>query len=336
MVTTALLLAAAVALLVALAEMLHARRVARVARLAFGPRGKPAFWVPAAPVVRCIAAAAATWGAAVLFAYDPVEVETEPAAKASKQLLICLDVSPSMQLQDAGPEAEKLSRARWAGKLVQAILDRLDMKSTRISVVGFYTKALPVLRETYDKNVVSNMLDGLPLHVAFEPGATDLNSGIRMCMEMARPWARKSAMLLVISDGDAEHTPASVPRPDSISDVIVIGVGDPDRGMIVGGHNSRQDAASLRQLAARLGGVYHQGNTKHLPSEILDGLSMISPRNAKDLGLREAALIALGAGAAGLGLVGPALVLLGRRGEFAASRRIVSRRAAARPQPAQT
>jgi hypothetical protein len=51
-----------------------------------------------------------------------------------------------MQIKDAGPDAEKVSRARWAGKLTQAILDRLDMKDTRITLVGFYTKALPILR----------------------------------------------------------------------------------------------------------------------------------------------------------------------------------------------
>jgi len=333
----ALVAAAIVAALVALAEGLHTRRMNRVAKLAFGPRGRPAFWVPVVPIVRCLAAGAATWGAAVLLTYDPVEIDTEPSPKASKQLLICLDVSPSMQLKDAGPDAQKVSRAAWSGKLVQAILDRLDMKSTRISVVGFYTKALPVLKETYDKNVVANVLDGLPLYVAFEPGATDLNAGVRASVDMARPWARKSAMLLVISDGDAEHAPASIPRPDSISDVIVIGVGDPDRGTIVGGHNSRQDVASLRQLAARLGGVYHQGNQKHLPSEILEGLAMISPRTARNLGLREAALIALGAGAGALGLIGPALVLLGRPGEFARARRLVTRRhAAASPGPVRT
>jgi Ca-activated chloride channel family protein len=111
----------------ALAEWFHARRVERVAKLAFGPEGKPAAWTVAAPVVRCVGIALAAWGALVLAGLDPVEVETTPNPRASRQLLICLDVSPSMQIKDAGPDAEKISRARWAGKLTQAILDRLDM-----------------------------------------------------------------------------------------------------------------------------------------------------------------------------------------------------------------
>ena len=105
-----------------------------------------------------------------------------------------------MQVKDAGPEVEKISRARWAGKLLQAILDRLDMKETRITVVAFYTKAIPVLQDTTDKNVVSNMMDGLPMHVAFDAGATDVNAGVELALKLAKPWARRSATLVVITD----------------------------------------------------------------------------------------------------------------------------------------
>lgn len=323
-----ILVGAGVGVLVGIAEALHARRIHRIARLAFGPRGRPALWVKASPVLRTVAATAAAWGATVLVTYDPVETDTEPDPKASKEVLIALDVSPSMQLKDAGPDTDKITRAAWAGKLVQGILDRLDMKTTRISVVAFYTKALPVLKETYDKNVVANLLDGLPMYIGFEPGGTDLNKGMAAAMDMARPWARKSTLLVVISDGDAEHQPAAIARPDSIAEAIVIGVGDPNRGQIVGGHNSRQDTPSLKQLAARLGGYYHQGNERHLPSEVLQNITMISPGSRKGLSVRDFALIAVGGGCSVLGLMGPALITLGRFGEFAAARRRVSRRSA--------
>lgn len=307
--------------LTALAEFLHARRIRRVARLAFGPGGRPAAWVSAVPVLRCLAVAAAAWGATVLLLHDPIEVDVEPSAKASMQLVVCLDVSPSMQIKDAGSEAatvggEKVSRAAWAGTIVQGILDRLDMKSTRISVIAFYTKALPVIQQTFDKNVIANVLDGLPMYVAFEPGSTDINLGVNAALEMARPWARRSATLLVVSDGDVDHAPAPAARPDSIADVIVIGVGDPNRGSLVGGHNSRQDAAGLRQLAARLGGIYHDGNQRHLPSEVVERLTMISPRVSDAIGLREAGLVALGFGCSACALLTPALMLAGRRRAF--------------------
>ena len=321
----ALLVAGAVAAAVAVAEALHVRRVRRVARLAFGASGHPAPWVRAVPFLRVAAAGAAAWGLVFLASFDPVDVETKPDPRASLHLLVCLDVSPSMQVKDAGPEVEKLSRAAWAGRVVQGVLDRLDMTVTRISIVGFYTDALPVVHETFDKEVVRNALDGLPMYVAFEPGPTDLQKGLTKAIEIAKPWPAHSATLLVVSDGDAS---AAMPPalPASIADTIVIGVGDPVRSSVVGGHSSRQDASSLKQLALRLGGVYHDGNVKHLPSAVLDRLTMISPRRADRLSTRDLALLATGLGCSTLALLGPAMMLFGRPRAFSAARRAMDRR----------
>ena len=312
------LLAAAIA---ALGEWLHARRIARISRLAFGPTGQPARWARVAPILRIVGIAAAAWGATVLIAYDPVGGDQTPAPRASKQLLIALDVSPSMLVQDAGPDADKVSRSRWAGKVVQGVLDRLDMKQTRISLVAFYTKAMTVLQDTTDKNVISNMFDGLQLHVAFDPGPTDLASGVNSALQIARPWARRSTTLIIISDGDARSELGQVTLPPAIADTIVIGVGDPTKATLVSGHSSKQESLSLKQLAARLNGIYHDGNRLHLPTDVLRKLSMISPNTGGELGLRDAALIALGAGASLTALIGPALMLFGLKRSHAADRR---------------
>ena len=70
------------------------------------------------------------------------------------------------------------------------------------------------------------------------------------------------------------------------------------RGQNIDGHLSRQDASTLRQLASRLRGVYHDVNEKHLPSERLAELAKSLPmRDAASKGRREWALAAVGAGA---------------------------------------
>jgi hypothetical protein len=308
-------------LLAATAEWLHARRTARVARLAFGTTGKPSRWTAAAPIVRVLGLAAAAWGASVLVAYDPVGGDQTPAPRASKQLLIALDVSPSMLTKDAGPDEEKLSRSQWAGKVVQGVLDRLDMKQTRITLVVFYTRAITVLTDTTDKNVISNMFDGLQLHVAFEPGPTDLATGVNSALQIARPWARHSTTLLVVSDGDANTDLGPVNIPPAIADTIVIGVGDPNKATLVSGHSSKQETMSLKALAARLHGYYHEGNRLHLPSEILKKLTMITPNAGAELGIRDAGLIALTTGAGMTALIGPALMAFGLKRSYAKDRR---------------
>lgn len=313
------------------AEWLHARRVARVARLAFGPAGRPAWWARGAPHLRAGAFAAAAWGAAALLLYDPVEGDDRPPREASKHLLVALDVSPSMMLEDAGPDVEKVSRGVWGGRLVQGVLDRLDTDTTRVTLFAFYTDGLPVVQETFDKEVVRNALDGLPMYVAFQPGATDVNKGVSKALEHARVWPRNSAMLVVVSDGDTTAGTVPISRPDSIADVVVIGVGDPYRPQVINGHSSRQDAPSLKQLAARLGGIYHDGNVKHLPSSVLDGISVTSPRATEAVTLRDAALMAVGIGSSVLALLGPALILLGRPATYRRARSEVARRSRSAP-----
>jgi Ca-activated chloride channel family protein len=314
------LIALALLVLTAFAERRHARRVARVSRLAFGPTGRPAPWTHASRVARPVGVALACWGALVLLTLDPVAAEQEPSPRASRQLLVVLDVSPSMNLADAGPEPDKVSRIRWAGRVLQGVLDRLDMRDTRISMIAFYSKALPILQDTTDRDLVSNMLDGLPMHIAFQPGSTDLASGIRAAFEMSRGWARNSTTLVLISDGDLDGAPLVPTRPKSIADVIVIGVGDPLKPTVISGRSSRQDQWVLKDVAARLGGYYHEGNAKHLPSSVVSKLGMVAPRTSDLLGLREAALVSIAVGASLLGLTGPALVWFGSRRPAAPAR----------------
>lgn len=334
--------AAGAAALVALAEWLHARRVRRVERLAFGPLG-PARWARAAPALRVAAAGLSAWGAVALLLHTSERTSTRPTREASQHLLVALDVSPSMQVADAGPRdvttlpseaasspprpgdrragRDRLKRAVWAGTLVQAIIDRLDTETTRITVIAFYTEALPILIETFEKEVVANMLDGLPMYVGFEGGGTEVAKGIEKAYEVARPWPERSATLVIVSDGDSTNAPLPSRRPDSIADVIVIGVGDPKSPTTVGGHRSRQDTESLKRIAAQLGGTFHEGNERQLPSAVLAGLSMITPRGTDAIGIREAGLIAVAVGSAILALVGPALLLFGVRRSYRLERR---------------
>src|SRR3954467_15046361 len=55
-----------VALLVAIAEGLHARRVKRGGRLAFGPEERPRGWTRVVAPLRCVCLGAFAWGLATL------------------------------------------------------------------------------------------------------------------------------------------------------------------------------------------------------------------------------------------------------------------------------
>lgn len=289
--------AVGVALLAALAEWLHARRCRRLARLAFGPANRPRRWTQVAAPLRVAALAGVVWALIVLVAFEGSSRTTERNAAATRHLLVLLDVSPSMELKDAGEGGGQTRRDR-AAALLRSVMERANSEQTRITMNCFYTGALPLVSECADREVIWHFADNLPLHIAFRPGKTDLIKALNQGGDMVKEFPRKSTTVLVLSDGDSVPDSGLKPMPSAVAEVIFAGVGDASRGTFIDGHLSRQDQASMSQLARRLGGHYHDGNRKHIPSELLRRLNAADERTDRfQLSLRVLAIIVLAASA---------------------------------------
>ncbi len=287
-----------VVVLAVVAEMLHARRCRRIAHLAFGPAQKPMPWVGVATFLRVAAVAALCWGMISLMYETPKvhEAEILPDGKY-RHILMVLDVSPSMRLQDAGPTKE-LSRMKRASEVLDSFFKRVPIEQYRISVIAVYTGAKPVVIDTTDIEVVRNVLEDLPMHYAFTPGKTDIFSGLEEAARTAKPWEPKSTTVVLVSDGDTVPATGMPKMPASVSNVLVIGVGDPVTGKFIDGGQSRQDTSTLRQIALRLRGTYHNGNEHHLSTDLLKQLTQTTSRSKfEELTRREWALIACACGA---------------------------------------
>jgi len=278
----------------------------------FGRGGKPATWVKAAPFLRMAACGLLAFGIATL-----IKVDGRKGADAGltqkdpdQHLIIALDVSPSMQIKDAGPEG-KTPRNTRASDVMRSVLNRLDTNRVRVSIVAFYSSAKTVVIDTADMNVVQNILADLPMSHAFIPAKTNMYSGVREAIKLAKPFAAGSTTLIVISDGDTLPDSDLEAMPPAIADVMVLGVGDPFRASPVADTASRQDTASLKQLAARLRGTYFDGNTSHLPSGTLGELAMLSQEPPGGVGQRTLGLLAVGFGGAILAGLWPALAWYG-------------------------
>ena len=130
------------------------------------------------------------------------------------------------------------------------------------------------------------------MHFAFDPGKTRLFDGLEEAARIARPWNPESATLLLISDGDTVPASGMPKMPPSIGGTLILGVGDPLKGSFIDGRQSRQDVAVLRQIATRLGGEYHDGNLKHVPTAMLRRLGSLEVASERfQLTMREVALI---------------------------------------------
>lgn len=331
---TALLTASTAILLTATAEWLHARRCRRVSRLAFGPSGKPREWTRLVPALRVFSIGALAWGMTTLLLVGPRAARSDLIPEGGyRHLVLALDVSPSMQLQDAGPGGQQ-TRAKRASDVIMSLFERVAMDQMRVSIVAFYTSAKPVVIDTFDMEVIRNCLNDLPLDIAFEPGKTALLEGVRQSAELAKPWPPESATLVVLSDGDTIPDSGTPDLPRSIHRALILGVGDARSGRNIDGHQSRQDVSTLRQLAGRLRGAYFDANEKHLPSSLLTTLAKTLPlRDTREKGRRELALAAIGLGASLLAALPVALALAGCRWQGGAQSGKVSFRAVAKAKP---
>jgi Ca-activated chloride channel family protein len=296
-VVETLAIVAAVALC-AIGEWLHQARVRRVAGLAFGPTGRPRAFARLAPLVRTLAFAALAFGFATLLQLEP-KVHQTGALKDSEvqHLVLVLDVSPSMRLVDAGPNRQQ-SRMQRARDVMESFFRRVPVEQYRISVVATYNGAKPVVVDTSDLEVVRNILGDLPMHYAFPSGRTDIFAGLTEAAKIAEKWRPKSAVVALVSDGDSVPALGMPKMPASVRKVLVVGVGDPTTGKFLDGHLSRQDRSTLRQVAVRLSGVYHDGNLQHLSTETLELLTNSTGESAiEKLTRREYALLAIALGA---------------------------------------
>jgi len=310
-----LLATGAVVVLAMLAEALHLARLRRVSALAFGPAKRPALWARLAPLMRIAALGGLTWGLATLLLLDPKihRASDEIPEREMRHLLIVLDVSPSMRLVDAGADG-KQSRRQRARELIESLFARVAIRQHLITVVAVYNGAIPVVEKTRDPEVVHNILDELPMEYAFRSGGTDLFAGLEEAARISRPWRPGSATLLLVSDGDTVAATDMPKMPASIVHTLVLGVGDSQKGSFIDGKQSRQEASTLRQIAARLHGVYHDGNVKHIATDVIQAISQSGETSSLDrLSRREYALLACTAGGILLAFLPLALQRFGTR-----------------------
>ncbi|MEZ5301830.1 MAG: vWA domain-containing protein [Verrucomicrobiales bacterium] len=190
----------------------------------------------------------------------PVQQDLAPEG-GYRHLLIALDVSPSMQIEDGGPTG-KLPRKKRASDVILSVLERAALDQVRVSIVAFYTGAKPVVIDTFDAEVVRNALNDLPLSWAFDIGKTDLFAGVKESADLAKGWEPRSATLLIVTDGDSIPDTGTPQLPCVASPRSPCSASATRASARSSTYQSRQDTATLRQLARRLGGDYrHQHET---------------------------------------------------------------------------
>lgn len=304
--------AIAIFILAALAERLHSRRCRALGNLAFGPSAEPNTWTAVVPFLRVLAMTALAWALVTLLLIGPKVLRRQELPRDQyRRIVVVLDVSPSMKLKDAGQD-RKLKRSERASEVLASVFSRIAADQALFSVIAVYSGARSVVVDTSDMEVIRNIMDELPMEYAFKHGKTQLVEGVKEAALLVKEWPADSTTVLIVSDGDTVPDTGMPEMPPSVAKVLVIGVGNPERGIFIDGHQSRQDAAELRQLARRLRGEYYDANVKYLPSEAIASLAeAISLNSQIAIGKRELALFLVITATGVLALISLALQLAG-------------------------
>jgi len=265
-----------------------------------------------APFLRCLAITAFAWGLAVMWQLHQAAKDGKPAeTKEPVRLVFVADLSPSMYLKDAGPEGKQTRQERMREE-VEAVLMRVG-GDLRYGVIGFYTEAHSVVMDAHDPELVRNVFNGLPVQYVMKSGSTDLGTAVNAAVKVVESMPAQTVRLVIFTDGDTIPLQPILPRPKSVKDVIVLGVGNSRKGTFIAGHQSRQDAEVLATVARSLRGSYFDVNEKHLPTDALGDLVVRTPLAKSGLNLAQQAVLAMCLGAALLALLPVALQYLGSR-----------------------
>ncbi len=216
-----------------------------------------------------------------------------------------------MDLKDAGPQGNMTRRER-AAELMTSFFQRVIVDDYKISVIAVYNGSKPVVIDSKDLEIVRHILEDLPMYFAFKSGKTKLYSGLEEAVKISKGWNPRSTTLLMLSDGDTVPATGMPRMPASIKNVLIVGVGDSRAGKFIDGHQSRQDSSTLRSMAVRLKGIYHDGNKNHISSTTIADLTQSKTQEKFDeMGKREYALMAIGVGAGILSILPILLFYLG-------------------------
>lgn len=183
----------------------------------------------------------------------------------SRNILIAIDTSRSMLVQDVSPD--RLGSAKiMALELISAFPD------DRIGVMAFSGAPVVMAPLTIDHTAVRESIKQLDTHVV-PSGGSDLTLAVQLAIETFKKTGLKSNALIVISDGE-DHSEKIQLAGSEIRDagiaVCSIGVGQPGGGMIPDPRNadgkfrdihgnpvhSRLNPEALEQLARAGGGTY--------------------------------------------------------------------------------
>lgn len=108
-----------------IAEYIHGKRTDKISSLAFGAQ-KEKFWTRFVPLMRVLSILMSSWGLLYLLHMEPRIIQGDVFHDKDRQhVIIVLDVSPSMKIEDAGLETKKVEPKELPRLFIPYLIDSL-------------------------------------------------------------------------------------------------------------------------------------------------------------------------------------------------------------------
>jgi len=237
-------------------------------------------------------------GAAVVALAEPQWGFTwEEVQRQGVDLVVALDVSDSMLVDDAG--GEDLPRLERARREITDLLERLE--GDRIALVAFAGSAFVECPLTLDYNAASLFLDAFDTDLIPVKG-TDLAAAIRKSLAAFQGASHPSRAILLITDGE-DHSGQALAAAEEANQqgvrIFTIGIGRDEGSPIPlpgGGFRrdrrgeiilSKLDEPTLQQIALATGGRYVRSVTGDMDLEQIYSQGIKATLEDRELGSRR-------------------------------------------------
>lgn len=230
------------------------------------------------------------WGASLLAAAQPRYVgEPISLPSSGRDLLVAVDISGSMEIQDMQYRNEPINRLQ-AVKLVVGDFVR-ERKTDRLGLVLFGSRAYLQAPLTYDRQTVNTLLQ--EAQIGFAGEKTAIGDAIGLSVKRLRDRPEASRVLILLTDGANNAGALSPERAAYLAEqndvkIYTIGFGAEEmiRETIFGQRRvnpSRDlDEDTMRAIAAQTGGQYFRARNLEELQQVHETLNRLEPIEQED------------------------------------------------------
>jgi len=226
------------------------------------------------------------WLSLLIAAANPQWIgEPTGMANSGRDLLIAVDISGSMKIEDMKDQGHPITRLAAVKKVVGNFVE--NRKSDRLGLILFGTQAYLQAPLTYDRQTVNTLLQETEIGFAGENTSIGDAIGLAVKRLRARPDAQR--VLIVLTDGantTGELQPLKAAELAAQAHVKIYTIGFGADEMIVddGFFGARKvnpsqdlDEPTMRGIADKTGGQYFRARNLEQLSEIHQELNRLEP-----------------------------------------------------------